>query len=267
MGAEEEFVFWNGELSPVGEVKVSPSAEGLLYGFGCFETMGLSNGRIRFLSDHWDRISRAAADMELECPDLRERLLDQVSQLCKYNHCEEGIVRLSLHKNGRSTDVLLRVFARTPSADESSFEVDLSRFPHSGPSPLSGWKHNNYLLNALAYREAVEMGLRESILCRDGKLVEGSRSNVWVLREGVLWTPPVESGALPGVVRKRVLSSAAEMRVDVREGAILAEDLEDCDGLFFSNAGMLFKAATRCSVHEFSPHLELVNRVNEVLLR
>ena len=253
----ERFLVWNGSLQSTKEISINPTSEGWLYGVGCFETMGLEDGVVRFFENHWHRLNSTASAMGLQIPFSPEQIEDKVSELAGKNQCTNGIARLSLHLNGENTDWMLRVFP-SKRASRGSLQVGLSEMVHPGASLLSRWKNNNYLLHHLAFRQAQEAGWDEALMCRGDEVVEGTRSNVWILREAELLTPPLSSGALPGVIRHRLLALKSIGDLSVREERLRLEDLEEADGLFFSNAGMILRAATNLGAWEFPAHEDRV---------
>jgi branched-subunit amino acid aminotransferase/4-amino-4-deoxychorismate lyase len=245
MKSEEKFLVWNGTVRRVEEIGINPRSEGWLYGIGCFETMAWDDGHLRFIEDHWERISTSAEQMGIPLPLGRGELETVVQRLAQENQCSRAMARLSLHANGKKTDWMVRLFPRGENGAKS-LRVKLSPFPHPGHSPTSGWKHNNYLLNHLAYREAQSQGFDEAILCREGEVVEATRANIWIWHKGELLTPPLSSGALPGVVRKQILRVAPRFPFPVREANIRGETLKEAGALFVSNAGILFQPALSC---------------------
>jgi branched-subunit amino acid aminotransferase/4-amino-4-deoxychorismate lyase len=250
----EKFVAWNGSIQPADSIQINSTAESWLYGYGCFETMGWENGEIRFLEDHWSRLLSTSSAMGLEVSFSKDDLQENAESLGGRNQCEVGLTRLSLHLDGNETNWMLRVFGRKKRIDDSPMKVGFSRFPHPGASPLSIWKHNNYLLNLMAFRESQAEGLDEAVLCRDDEIVEGSRSNIWALWDGELITPSLESGALPGVIRKRILQGAESVGIPVREAKLRVVDLPEVEGLFLSNAAMIFRPVASLGSLAFAPN-------------
>lgn len=262
--ATERFLVWNGSVQPVDSVSIDPRGEGWLYGYGCFETMGLKNGSIRYFDEHWARLCRTAGEMSMQVPFGRAEAEAGIESLTRANGFRDGVARLSLHSSGGRVEWMLRVFAGMPKP-KGGFSVGLSRFSHPGGSPLSRWKHNNYLLNILAYREGKAEGWDETLLCNQGEVVEGAFSNVWILKGGELQTPPLSSGALPGIVRERILRVAPAKGLPVREAAIRLEDMPSAEGVFLSNAGMGFREVVRLADRSFPPQPEWLKSIGELL--
>ena len=261
----EEFLIWNGVVQPTRELAINPLSEGWLYGVGCFETMKWESGTLRFLPDHWSRLTKTTAEIGWKLPLTCSELKKFAGTLADKNGCRTGIARLSLHLDGTKVDWMLRIFpqARIPSP---GLRVAPSRFSHPGASPISGWKHNNYLLNHLAYQEARNRGFDEAILCRDGEVVEGSRSNLWIWREEQLLTPPISSGALPGVIRARILKKALKAGIEAREVRLNQQMVADAEGIFLSNAGLVFQSVTLFGKESYPVEERVLRGIRKVIL-
>ncbi|MGE9290941.1 MAG: aminotransferase class IV [Puniceicoccales bacterium] len=250
----EEFLIWNGELSPVDSIAVNPRSEGWLYGYGSFETMGLESGQIRFWKDHWERLKGTMEAMGCRPPFSPEQIEEAVALLSQANHCGQGIARLSWHRNGASVDWMLRVFSPPPTP--ASWVVGIAEVPHPGLSPLSGWKTNNYLLNLHAYQAGRAQGWDEALLCRNGRIIEGTRSNVWGWQDGMLFTPPLSEGPLPGVVRKRILAVAGSCGMVIRERVLAIEELPSLKGFFLSNANLILRPVSQLGDYSFATNFD-----------
>ena len=238
----ETYFAWNGEIRPAGTVPVDARSDGFLYGLGCFETMGLAGGHIRFAEEHRERFRGAAAALGLVCPAEWNVFADAVAELANRNGCADGVARLSLHAGPDRVDWMARVFPAGLMAGTAPLSVGFSRFPHPGGSPLSRWKHNNYAANILAFREARAAGRDEDLLCRGDRVVEACLSNLWAVRNGEILTPPLSDGALAGVVRARLLRAGTANGMPIREQSLTRDEVTSADALFLSNAAMLVRA-------------------------
>ncbi len=237
---ETHFV-WNGEIRPAGTVPVDARSDGFQYGLGCFETMGLADGRIRFAEDHCGRLRGATAALGLAWPAEWGVFADAVAELARRNGLTDGVARLSFHAGPDRVDWMARVFPAGVMAGTAPLSVGFSRFPHPGASPLSRWKHNNYAANILAFREARAAGRDEDLLCRGDRVIEGCLSNLWAVRDGAILTPPLEDGALAGVVRTRLLRAGTANGLPVREQSLTRGGIESAEALYLSNAAMLLR--------------------------
>jgi len=163
---------------------------------------------------------------------------------------------------GEGVSWLLRVIPGGKFAGLESLRVGFSGFPHPGASPLSRWKHNNYALNLLAYRDGLSRSWDEVLLCRDGYVLEGALSTLWVRIDGELRTPPLADGVLAGVVRGRLLSLGAVRNLPVREERISRKDLDRAEDVFLSNAAMLLKPVSELEGVNLPTNSDLCKNIN-----
>lgn len=214
-------VFHNGQFLPAAEAKIGVTEPGVLYGEGCFETLGLHAGQPRFFAQHWSRLTKAAEALSLPLPLDKAAAKHALIELAARNSVTRGVGRISLHQTVAGADLLIQATPPRRPDLPASFRVMISDYPHPGPSPLSAIKHNNYALFLAAHREARAQGFDECLLAnRDGRLIEGAVSNLfWVDEHRNLATPPLSAGALPGVIRGMIqaLFPAIVERAPTRE--------------------------------------------------
>ncbi len=246
----EEFVYLNGSLIPRSRAKVSAFDHGFLYGYGLFETMRAYNGKVFLLGRHLKRLFESAKllglDSALADVDLEQACFD----VLKANSLKDARLRLTLTggdagafpgvRQDAAASVLLAATAYTPlpaEAYEKGYEALVSSFRRDSGSRLSGLKSTSYLLSVLAKKEAVAAGMDEALLLNErGSVAEGSISNVFFVTHGELFTPPVESGILPGITREAVLELAAGSKIRATEADIRVEDLPRFDEAFLTNS-------------------------------
>ncbi len=188
---------------PAAEAKLPALGPAALYGEGCFETLRLDAGQPRFFEQHWARMTDGAKTLGIDPPLDENQARESLITLAKHNGVTDGVGRISLHPGPDHVDCLITAEPprRWPLPD--SFRVTISPWPHPGPSPLSGVKHNNYARFRAAHLQARKAGWDECLLTnQENRVVEGSVSNVfWVDDDEQLCTPPLADGALPGVIR------------------------------------------------------------------
>ncbi len=243
-----ELVYINGDLVPRDEAKISVFDHGFLYGYGLFETMRAYNGTIFLLGPHMERLKNGAAAIGLDLRGID--LIAACRETVQANHLTEARVRLTVtggdapsmpwDPTGGKPTIVVHVREFKGIAAEvyaRGYRAGVSSVRRCADSALAGIKSNNYLVTVLARKEAAAMGLDESILFNDkGCIAEGGNSNVFFTRKGVLVTPTLESGILPGITRQLVMEIAAEHRISVSEEEIPPESLNDFDEGFMTSA-------------------------------
>jgi len=252
MSFTESHLILNGKLCRREEAKVSFLSEAVLYGYGCFETMYWTRGQgIRYESMHRDRMGRATRAMGLEVAMAKLPLGAWADELAKYHDLDKATARLSIHKEGVQVHTLFRLFIGSE-VKSKVVSIHKSSFPHPGYTPLSSYKHNNYLLNLLALQAARLAGYDEALLCREDEVIEGSVSNVFIYKDDRLVTPPLPRGPLAGVIREKLLQAGDKLPVLLVEEKITLADITEADALFLTNATRGILRATRFEDQEFA---------------
>jgi len=244
----EQLVYLNGELLPRSRARISPFDHGFLYGYALFETMRARGRRIFRLHSHLERLSSSANMLGLPLPplDLEKACYEVLSA----NELDDARIRLTVSiGEGESVpdppaDPVPTLFImgapyNPPPAEKyrEGYKAVVSKIRQNSKSPVARLKSANYLNNVLARREAKAAGADEAVLLNErGLLCEGSTGNVFLLYRGVLVTPNVESGCLPGITRQAVIELAAEMRTGVEQREVRLEELLQADEAFLTNS-------------------------------
>ena len=244
----EQLVYLNGELLPRSRARISPFDHGFLYGYALFETMRARGRRIFRLHSHLERLSSSANMLGLPLPplDLEKACYEVLSA----NELDDARIRLTVSiGEGESVpdppaDPVPTVFImgapyNPPPVEKyrEGYKAVVSKIRQNSKSPVARLKSANYLNNVLARREAKAAGADEAVLLNErGLLCEGSTGNVFLLYRGVLVTPNVESGCLPGITRQAVIELAAEMRTGVEQREVRLEELLQADEAFLTNS-------------------------------
>lgn len=246
-----QWIHLNGELLPEEDARISVWDGGLLHGAGLFETMRAENGRVFRLEAHVARLMRSA-DVLLR-PIGRDALPSEADfhDLLDRNSLAVGRIRLTVTagamraENGDAEPKLTVLASASALSGYSQahylngVSVVVSRFKQSADDPTLGHKTICYLPRLLALRQARQTGGMEAIwFTADNRLAEGSISNVFVVKQGAIKTPPVDTPVLPGIARSVVLESAAEAGMNAQEVALTINDLLDADEVFITNAAM-----------------------------
>ena len=261
----EPLVHLDGRIVPAREGRVSVYDQGLLYGYGLFETMRAYEGRVFRMSEHLERLAKSAQDLGLPVDGRVDDLARAVDETIAANGLADARIRLTvtggesisgpaLPAPGEPT-VLVTASAVPPPEDRSrDFErgwraVVASRTRHSR-SVTAAHKTTSYLQNLVARAEASDVGADEALILNErGCLTEGAMTNVFVVKGGVLLTPATAFGLLPGITRNAVVD-LAEARTAVAHGLVPLGLAEQADEIFVTN-----------SVIEIMPVTELAGRM------
>jgi branched-chain amino acid aminotransferase len=246
MGSER-LAWVNGRLVGESEASLSLLERGLTLGDGVFETMLAAGASIFRPEDHLERLAQGASLLAIGLPPT-EQLLAAVLGTLSANSLSAAVVRLTVSRGpdpGRGLDispdvaptVMVRVSPYEPrAAGQRGLSAVFSSIRRNESSPLSRVKSLSYADNVLARLEARRRGADEAILLNTaGEVCCASVANLFVADGGTLVTPPIESGALPGVTRRCLLELAAARGITVREARVLPEDLSTADEAFLTN--------------------------------
>jgi len=256
-----EIIYLNGHLVLRSKAKLSPFDHGFLYGYGLFETMRAYNGCIFRLDRHLTRLRRSAEILGLahnviasRRPEASEGAAKQsLEAAClktlKANNLKDARLRLTITAGegdmtpdpGTCSGLTVLVTAKNliplpPQRYDLGFKAVLSSVRRNSQSPLSRLKSTCYLDNILARMEAKAGGADEVILLNErGYLAEGSTTNIFLVSEGILVTPSLESGVLAGITREAVLEIAQASNIRTEEREVELKDLIEADEAFLTN--------------------------------
>ena len=241
-------VSWNDRLIAEDEVRISPFDGGLLRGEGVFETMRSEDGRVRFWARHYSRLLNSAAKLSITVPDP-EVLERRILAVLEANDLTamEARIRLTLSEN-----VLITAVPLPPSPGVC--RVMTSTSPINERSPLAGAKVCSYAENMTVLRKAgVEEAIRPNT---KGELCEACLSNVFLVIDGVVKTPSLETGCLPGVSRAVLLDRNPE----IEEGRWPVSILEQAGEIWLTSSTRLMTWVDECDGRSMGPPSELFQR-------
>ncbi len=237
-------VLWlDGRLVPENEARVSPFDHGLLVGDGVFETLRVYGGVPFAWTRHHQRLVRSAAGLGLTAPGSDE-LRTAVDAVLEANRLTEGRVRLTVtggpsplgseRGDGPPTVIVVAAPAKPwpPSVD-----VVIVPWTRNERGAVAGLKTISYAENVRALAYAHEHGAGEAIFLNTAdELCEATGSNLFVVQDGVVRTPPTDAGCLLGVTRALVLELCAEHGLAAEEVALAPAALGDADEAFLTSS-------------------------------
>ncbi len=243
-------VYVNGRFVPRDEAAVSVFDHGFLYGDGIYETMRAYGGKIFLLARHLSRLKLSAEAVSLTLPLQLEKIGDALNESLTVNKLQEAYVRLQLSRGvgeigldpalcpAPSLIIIVRPFKDYPAAlYEKGVRVAVVPTRRNHPLALSpSIKSTNFLNNILAKIESLRSEAYEGIMLNwKGYVAEGTVSNVFLVRKGVLCTPDLDTGILDGITRDLVLHLARKGGIEVRESKLRPNDLYRADECFITN--------------------------------
>ena len=222
---------------------------GLQFGDGLFETLGVRAGQARYWERHMARLRAGCARLGFPPPDT-QRLHYEVGRLIRQQPHGVAKILLTRGTGGRGysppTEMTVnRIVRYLPRPEIPTEGLRLARCATTlGRNPrLAGIKHLNRLEQVLGSQEVVGLGVDEGLLADDaGRVIEGTRSNLFLVRQGALLTPDLGQCGVAGVLRSVVLDTCAALDIDCRIGHLSWEDIDAADELFMTNSLMGIQA-------------------------
>lgn len=236
--------FWlshAGGLVDAADARVSVLDHGFTVADGVFETLKIADGSPFALTRHLDRLERSAAAMGLPAPD-RGQVASAVAETVDANASLIGsLARLRItytagdaplgSDRGETAPTLVVAVSTMKPWPESAAVITVP-WPRNERSPLAGVKSTSYAENVLALSRAHEHGAAEALMPdTQGRLCEGTGSNVFLVLDGQLVTPSLATGCLPGVTRDLVLEWSVAVELDVPLAA-----LEEAEEVFITSS-------------------------------
>ena len=200
---------------------------GFYFGRGLFETMFVNNVPV-FLEDHLDRINNGLSIIGIDKEITKDEVMDAVKNL----QCNNCVLKLVVTE--KNTLFTTRKNNYTDEHYKRGFKVKISSVKRNEFSQITYLKSLNYLENILEHEKCINEGYNEVLFFNtEGKLAEGSASNVFFIKNKKIYTPSTQCGLLEGTVRKFMINN-----FDITEGKFSKEDLISADSVFLTNSLM-----------------------------
>ncbi|MDE4541562.1 MULTISPECIES: branched-chain-amino-acid transaminase [unclassified Thermoanaerobacterium] len=225
-------VFLNGDFVDSEKAAVSVFDHGFLYGDGVFEGIRAYDGVVFKLDDHLKRLYNMAKALLLDVPYSKEEMADKVLETVRRNNLKDAYIRLVVsrgkgdlgldpYKCSKPTVVIIadKITLYPDEMYQNGLKIITSTFRRNSIQTLDPQiKSLNYLNNILAKIEAVKAGYPEALLLNlEGYVAECTGDNVFIVSDGILYTPPSAAGALGGITRATVIDIANKLGIPVVE--------------------------------------------------
>ncbi|WP_374722273.1 aminodeoxychorismate lyase [Peribacillus tepidiphilus] len=242
------FLYLNGTIVKEEEAVISPFDHGFLYGLGAFETFRVYNGHCFLLGDHINRLNLALKEMDIQYSVSMEQVKEIVQALLLKNKIQNARIRLNvsagkaplgLHGEAyEEPNVIVFINPLSKAGSElTEKEAILLKTPRNTPETAFRLKSHHYLNNIAGKKEMKNEPDAEGLfLTREGYMAEGLVSNIFWIKNEVLYTPDVNTGILNGITRQFVMKLAKNLKIVVVEGFFKPEELYDAEEVFLSNS-------------------------------
>ncbi len=252
-------VWINGQLFDKYDAKISVYDHGLLYGDGVFEGIRIYAGKVFKHKEHIERLYESAKAIALTIPLTPEQMTTAVEDTVAANKKVEGYIRLivtrgpgSLGLDPRKCEPNVIVIVDDISLYpkelyENGLEIITSSYTRNHPNAVNPRiKSLNYLNNILAKIEAIRANCLEAIMLNHkGEVAECTGDNLFIVKNGVLKTPPIDAGILEGITRNFVIDLAKGDGVPFAEATLTRHDIYVADELFLTGTAAEVIAVTK----------------------
>ncbi|MCS7145745.1 MAG: branched-chain-amino-acid transaminase [Nitrososphaerota archaeon] len=250
---QEPLVYIDGEFYAKSIAKVSVFDHGFLYGDGVFEGIRVYGGVVFKLREHVERLYRSAKAIRLDIPMTLDEMIDAVVKTVRVNGFRDAYIRLVVtrgvgdlgldpRKCSRPSVVII-VEQLEPILGAKARETGVSLIISSTRrDPVYATSHEvkslNYLNSILAKLEAIAAGADDAVMLDSrGFVSEATAANLFIVRGGVLATPPITAGILPGITRAVVMQLSQKLGIRVEERDITPTELLTSDEVFLTGTG------------------------------
>ena len=237
-------ILHNGHIRDASAPVLSVGQAGLLSGWGVFTTMRVADGVLFAFERHWARIQRDAAAFHIPIPGDGEQVRRELLELVEANQAYNATLRLAIVRNGpgmwadpsvgRPSDLI----ALTADSKEWGDGVKLAyvRQARHAACIFAGTKILSWAMN-LTWLESVQSrGFDEAILLNErGEVAECTSANIFIANGSQVWTPPLNSGCLPGITREVLLGEVHVPGIKIGEKTLMPADLESADEIFITS--------------------------------
>jgi len=274
----------DGEFLDADSQYLNASNRSFRYGDGLFESIRIVEGKIFNLENHFKRITSGLKILKIQMPLslTLERLEELILELVKHNEIEGGAcARLVVYRGGNgnfmpssmSGKYLIEVnkiddnFFRL---NERGLSVDIYDDMKKQLNPLSPYKTCNSLLYIVASVMARENGLDDVLLLNEThNIIEATSSNVFIVTNGVLYTPTIEDGCVGGTFRMHLINLAIENNIKVYECALTPQNLLAAEEIFFTNSikGIQWVGSYKTKRYYYETAKKLVELVNKSVFK
>lgn len=268
-------VWWNDQLLPLDQVRLSPMDHGFLVGDGVFETLLARHGKAYAVTRHWQRLGRSCAAMKLQTPPL-DLIRHAIDEVLRANQTTDARIRLTVTSgvgpagSDRGGQGQTLCITATAAKDWPATEqLEIAPWPKFSAGAMTGVKSTSYAENVLALAHAKQTGGGECLFANEkGELCEGTGSNTFLVRQGRLETPPLSSGCLAGVTRALVLETAARIGIEAVETTLPISLLtpDQVDEVFVTSTTRDIHPVSRIGAHHWTAPGPITSRLRDAFL-
>ncbi len=238
--------FLNGEYVPLKDCKISPLDRGFIFGDGIYELLPVYENKAFYLDQHLQRLQRSMAEIRIKNPYSLNEWQSLIENLIQQSDHDDLAIYIQVTRGIAPRDHIF------PQATQATVFAMANPLPKVAEEQLQNgvelitsddirWqrcdiKVISLLANILARQDAIEASAAEAIMVRDDHALEGAASNLFVIRDGTVYTHPKDNLVLPGITRDFVLELLDELGIEYHEQVIPKEWLYSSDELWITSS-------------------------------
>jgi 4-amino-4-deoxychorismate lyase len=241
------YVYLNGNVIKEEMAKISVYEHGFMYGLGVFETFRVYDGHPFLFDDHIQRLYKSVKLLGVELNKSKEELLEAVRQVLAANELKNAYVRLNVSagvgtlglqtESYMSPNIIIYTKPLVENDGEQSKSVKLLRTKRNTPEGHIRIKSHHYLNNIIGKKEIGNDPQCEGVfLTKEGFVAEGVVSNIFWVKDNVVYTPAISLGILDGITRRFTLQLLKREKLQIKVGKFKKNDLLQCDEAFLTNS-------------------------------
>ncbi|MGB7605482.1 MAG: aminotransferase class IV [Lutisporaceae bacterium] len=233
------FLYYNNNLIDDEAVTINPSCQGFQFGLGVFETILVLEGKPCFMELHFERLMQGCKKLGLQLVLEAEQLKAQAQALISRNNIKNGRLKLLCFRDikGISTLITVSDYDYKENFCEEGYDICLSEIRRNPHSPMPYIKSLNYGENILTRERAINQGYQEALFMNVyDRLCEGTISNIFWIKDNIVFTPEISCGILNGITRSQVIQLCRNLKLELHEGSYKYEELLEAEEVFITNS-------------------------------
>ncbi|WP_371017356.1 D-amino-acid transaminase [Pseudalkalibacillus sp. JSM 102089] len=235
-------ILFNQDLITREQATIDIEDRGYQFGDGVYEVIRIYNGSFFELEAHLERLERSASEIKISLPFTQKEIQEKIEQLAAANRLHSGHVYMQVtrgvaprnHPFPAKSDPVLVAYTKEYEK-EPSRALGKAIFMEDIRWLRCDIKSLNLLGNVLAKQSATEQNVDEAIFHRGDLVTEGSSTNVFIVKNNILYTHPANNFILEGITRRVILSVASELGIQIKEEAFTKQELLESDEVFISS--------------------------------
>lgn len=238
MTSGENIIWHSGKLVSACDACISPMDRGITVGDGVFETLRAYGGKSFEPERHWKRLSHSCKILELAIPTY-QAFNNALSLVLSANSLLEARLRFTVTRGADQAGILPTMICMATSVPSYEAEEKVVTLPwrRNELSPLTGVKSISYGENILALAYAKKHNAGEALFFNTkSELCEGATTNIFIIKNGKICTPPISSGCLAGITRELVIELCHDHNISISEVPISSHALTDADEAFLTSS-------------------------------